>query len=118
MNVRYLLALLAHLLDRLAQRTEGGTPSEHHQVAAVGVAKNLGRRNLACDTRHLAGACPHHQFVVGGRIADVAGDVLAREAAYAVLEAWSAGYGPRAGQGLSITLVGHEAVGIGCKLNL
>src|SRR5579872_2907786 len=103
MDVRDLLALGAALLDRLANRPESRTPSEHHDVAAVRIAENLGRRNLACDARYLARAHSDHQLMIRGRIRNVAGQMFAGDTTDAMLQAWRAGNRPRTRERFFIT---------------
>src|SRR6185437_6661364 len=118
MDVRDLATLRAQLLDRLANRAERRTPSEHHQVAAICVAEDLEGRNFPCDSRDLARPRPHHQLVIGRRVTHVAGLVLARETADTMLEAGCSRHRPRARKRLGVAQIREEALGIRTELNL
>ena len=90
MRVRDLLAARAHAADAGRDRAVRAAPAEDERIRGVRVV-DLELGDVLRDARDLLRAQSHHQVVVVGVVADVAGDVLLLEPADAVFQAGSPG---------------------------
>src|SRR6266536_5330345 len=95
----------AHATSRGTDRAVRGTPAEREDARFAGRVVDFERRDAAGDAVDLRLPRPHHEVVVVGVVADVAGAVGLLDAADAMLQPGCTRHSPWPGQRLRIAQV-------------
>ena len=111
MRVRDLLPRRTHAPHGGRNRAVRPAPAQHQRLRAVRVV-DLELGDVLRDPGDLLRAQAHHQVVVLGVVADVAGDVLLLQTADAVLEARCARNRPWPRERLLVAPVGLEVIAV------